>query len=408
VTADVREAPEAERFGAFRRLGRNRDFRLMWIGQATSELGSSITNLALPLLVFALSGSAALAGLLGTISYLTMWLAQIPGGYVADMFDRRRVMLWCDLGRAVLVGVAAVAVFTGLATPVLLLVVVGAATFLWSTFGAAEQQAIRLVVPSDQLPEAIGINQARGFAMDLVGPVLCGWLFTLDHALPLSVDVITFMVSLACVWFVRTSLRTENRPTVGRLLPDVGRGWTELWRNPFLRAKTAYSIVTNFAVSMLLFVLILSSAGGVLIGLGVSIASAAGLAGSLLAPAAARLVPMRALLVGVALLRAGSLAVALLVGASWALVPVLATVILLGPMAGAALAVAQIRLVPGEVLGRAGGASGFLSSALQPVAPLAAGLLVQYLAPGPVKLVLIGAFLLVALVAAVVPGLSRR
>ncbi|WP_406457174.1 MFS transporter [Streptomyces sp. NBC_01622] len=393
---------------AARALGHNRDFRLLWIGQATSELGSSISMLALPMLVLVLSGSAALAGLLGTVAFLAAWLGQLPGGYIADMFDRRRVMLLCDLGRAVLTGLAVVAVVTSTAPATVLLVVVGVSMFLWMAFAAAQTQAIRMIVPAEQIPEAVGVNQARGYAVDMVGPLLAGWLFTIDHAAPLVVDAVTFVVSLVCVWLLRTALKAESRPTMRRLLPDVGRGWSVLWRHPFLRAMTVYAMVTNFAVSMLLFVLILGSAGGVLVGAGISVAAAAGLLGSLLAPQVSRRVPMRPLLVTAALLRAGSMVLAATLGSGTALVAVLAGVLLLGPMVGAALTSAQMLLVPGDVLGRVRGASGFLSSALQPLAPLAAGFLVQYLDRTAAQFVLVGAFVAVAVVAAVMPGFSRR
>jgi Major Facilitator Superfamily len=395
------------RRGRFGVLGGNRDFRLLWIGQATSELGSSLSMLALPMLVLATSGSAALAGLLGTISFLTMWLAQLPAGYVADMFDRRTVMLVCDIGRAVLFGLGALAVATSTAPAAVLLAVVAVSTFLWMAFGAAQAQALRLIVPADQLPEAVSISQARGFAMDLIGPLLAGSLFIVDHALPLGVDAVTFLVSLACVWSLRTRLASENKPTVRRLLPDLGRGWTVLWRHPFLRAKTVYAMVSNFAVSMLLFVLILSSGSGVLVGVGVSLASAAGLLGSLVAPAVTRRVQLRSLLVAGGLLRAAGLVLAAAFGGTVALVVVLATVMLLGPITSAALTSVQLLVVPGEVLGRAGSASAFLSSTLLPLAPLTAGILVQYLDLTVAQCLLAGAFGLVAAIAAVLPGFRR-
>jgi MFS family permease len=410
ATGTTVRAKVRHRFGGYSTLSGNRDFRLLWIGQAASELGSSISTLALPMLVLATTGSAALAGLLGTVSFLTMWLAQLPGGYIADMFDRRKVMLVCDLGRAVLFGIAVVAVLTSTAPATVLLVVVGVSTFLWMAFGAAESQALRLIVPAEQIPEAVSVSQARGFAMDLVGPLLCGGLFIIDHALPLGVDVVTFLVSLVCVWFLRTSMKSENKPTARRLLPDVGRGWTVLWRNQFLRAKTAYAMVSNFAVSMLLFVLILrsGSGSGLLVGVGISLASLAGLLGSLSAPAVSRRVPLRTLLISTGLIRSAGLVLAAAVGGTAALVAVLATVMLLGPITGAALASAQMVLVPGEVLGRAGSASAFLSSTLLPLAPLTAGFLVQYLDLTVTQYALAGAFLFVAFVAAALPGFRKE
>jgi len=389
-------------------LRRNRDFRLMWIGHATSELGTSISVLVMPLLVLTLSGSAALAGLLGTVGFATSWLATLPGGYVADMFDRRRVMLICDAGRAVLVGLTALAVFTEMAPAPALVVVVGATTCMAASFGAAEIQAVRIIVPIEQIPDAVGINQARGYAIGMVGPLMAGWLLAVNNALPLGVDAVTYLVSLVCVWSLRTTLAPENRPQVRRLLPDIGAGWTTVWRHPFMRALTTYAVVVNFAGSMLLYVLILGSGGKVLIGAGISLAAAAGLAGSLVAPAVSRRVPTRALVVGTELVRVASLVAVTLTGSAVGLVFVLAAAMLLSPIVGASLTSTKMRLVPGEILGRVNGASMFMSTALQPLAPLCAGLLVEYASRTVAQLVLVGAFGAVAVLCAVVPGFGAR
>ncbi|MEV6010096.1 MFS transporter [Streptomyces sp. NPDC051976] len=398
------EARTSARLPAVRALGGNHDFRLLWIGQAASELGSSISALALPMLVLALSGSAALAGLLGTLAYVAAWLGQLPGGYIADMFDRRRVMLVCDAGRAVLAGLAVVSVLTSTAPVAVLLTVVCASTFLWMAFAAAQTQSVRMIVPPEAIPDAVSINQARGYAVDIGAPVIAGWLFTLHHAMPLVVDAATFVVSFACVWCLRATFAAETRPTMRRFLPDMGRGWSVLRRQPFLWATALYSMVTNFAMSMLLFTLILGGSGGLLVGTGVSVAAAAGLLGSLLAPAVARRVTLRPLLVVVALTRAGSLALAAVSGNGTVFVAVLAVVLLAGPMVGASLTSAQILMVPGDVLGRVSSASRFLGTAAQPLAPVIAGLLVQHFDLRATQLVLTAAFGVVALYAALAPG----
>jgi drug/metabolite transporter (DMT)-like permease len=84
---------------------------------------------------------------------------------------------------------------------------------------------------------------------------------------------------------------------------------------------------------------------------------------------------------------------------------VVAVAALLGPLVAATLSSAQLLLIPGELLGRTSAASAFLSSALQPLAPLAAGLVVEYLSRTAAQYVLAGAFVLVAVVSATMPGL---
>jgi DNA-binding transcriptional ArsR family regulator len=81
-------------------LWRNRDFLLLWSGQTISTLGTRISGLAYPLLVLAVTGSPAQAGLVGfaqTLPYLVWFL---PAGALVDRWDRKRVMLVADAGRA--------------------------------------------------------------------------------------------------------------------------------------------------------------------------------------------------------------------------------------------------------------------------------------------------------------------
>ena len=80
-------------------LWRNRDFTLIWLSQALSELGNSIAALAVPLLLLGSGHSPAQAGLVGTIGLVVIVVGRLPAGVLADRVDRRRVMLICDAVR---------------------------------------------------------------------------------------------------------------------------------------------------------------------------------------------------------------------------------------------------------------------------------------------------------------------
>src|SRR4051794_34414381 len=93
-------------------LRRNRDFVLLWSGQALSSLGSRISFAAFPLLVLALTGSPAQVGWVTFAGTLPLFLWSLPAGALVDRWNRRRVMLLADAVRAgalVSVAVATVA-----------------------------------------------------------------------------------------------------------------------------------------------------------------------------------------------------------------------------------------------------------------------------------------------------------
>lgn len=80
----------------------DRDFRLVLGGQGVSALGDAITFTALPLLVVTLTGSGIVMGIVGVLQTIPDLVLGLPAGALADRWDRRRLIIWADLGRALL------------------------------------------------------------------------------------------------------------------------------------------------------------------------------------------------------------------------------------------------------------------------------------------------------------------
>src|SRR4051794_30753186 len=90
-------------------LWRNRDFILLWSGQVVSTIGTRVTSVAYPLLVLAQTHSPAKAGLVGFAQSLPYMLFYLPAGALVDRWNRKRVMLVSDAGRALALGSLAIA-----------------------------------------------------------------------------------------------------------------------------------------------------------------------------------------------------------------------------------------------------------------------------------------------------------
>lgn len=184
-------------------LRRNRTFQVLWIGGAASALGSSVTALTLPLLILAVTGSPALAGIASTCQLAAMVLVGLPAGVWVDRLDRRRIMVACEALRLATLTVFAVVVLTDAVAfwhVVALAVVNGGAS---AFFGPAHATAVQAVVPEAQLRSAYAQNEARGHAGSMAGPPLGGFLFTLSRWVPFLVDAATYLVSLVCVLLAR-------------------------------------------------------------------------------------------------------------------------------------------------------------------------------------------------------------
>ncbi len=151
---------------------RIRNYRLLWTGQLISEVGDGLTNLALLLLVNALTGStAALAAMAIVLAIPPLTIGLVAGTYV-DRLDRRRIMLVSDAMRAVLVlGFIAVA-STGSLWLLYVLAFVQAS--IGTFFTPARSAILPRVVPTEGLLAANSLSQATRVVSGIVGSALAG------------------------------------------------------------------------------------------------------------------------------------------------------------------------------------------------------------------------------------------
>src|SRR5947208_2885522 len=153
-------------------LWRNRDFLLLISGQAVSSVGSQISLIAFPLLILALTHSPAQTGLMTALRGLPFALFSLPAGALIDRWDRKRVMILCDIGRAIALGSIPVALaLHGLTYMQLYLVSILEGT-LFVFFNLAESACLPHVVAKEQLPAAVAQNEVLFSASNVVGPAL--------------------------------------------------------------------------------------------------------------------------------------------------------------------------------------------------------------------------------------------
>ena len=215
-------------------LWRNRDYLLLWGGQSVSALGTQASQLALPLLVLALTGSAARAGLVGGMRGLAYVLCALPAGAVVDRWNRRRIMVLCDVARAIAFASIPIALIAGRLTAMQLYGVSLLEGALYAFFGLAETASLTRVVPAERLPAAISQNQATESGSLLLGPPLGGALFGLARQLPFVADAISYALSAVSLLFIRSSLHEETRADPGALRDEMSEGARWIRRQPAL------------------------------------------------------------------------------------------------------------------------------------------------------------------------------
>lgn len=243
-------------------LWRNRNFLLLWGGQAVSSAGGAASQLALPLLILALTHSPAQAGFAGALRALAYLLLGLPAGALIDRWDRKRTMILCDAGRALALGSIplALALALGRLTMAQLYLISLIEGTLYVFFTLAESAALPRVVSKAQLPAATAQNEVTGGVVTLIGPSLGGVLFGLGRALPFLVDAISYVASVLSLAWIHLPFQEEHSSPQGhglRVEVREGLGW--LWREPVVRALALLhgGLILSYE-GMLLIVLVIA------------------------------------------------------------------------------------------------------------------------------------------------------
>jgi MFS family permease len=234
---------------------RERNFRLFFIGQASSTLGSSFTTVALAFAVLQVTGSVADVGLALAATRLPLTLFVLFGGVVGDRLPRRAVMLASDAGRFVTQGAAAVLLLSGRARLWELLVLFAMNGLAQALFNPAAVGLVPELVDGEPLQAA---NALLGFGRSgaaLLGQLLGGALVTLTSpGTAFALDSFSFLIS---AWALsRLSLQgvMAVRPA-GLFFVELRQGWDEfrsrrwLWIGVVhIALLNAFALVAFFAL----------------------------------------------------------------------------------------------------------------------------------------------------------------
>ena len=267
-------------------LWHNRDFMLLWGGQVVSTLGSMTSHVIYPLLILALTDSPAAAGVAGALRFVPYLVFSLPVGALIDRWDRKRVMVFSDLGRAVAVGSIPVAMALDALTLPHVYIVCFIEGSLFVFFNIAEVAALPRVVARAQLPEATAYNEAGFGVAGIVGPSMGTILYqTFGRAVPFVADAVTYLVSLASLLAIKTRFQADTVVVKHDLLAEIAEGLRWLWAKPLIRFMaflTGGLNLVNAAMPLVMIVLAKElGAGDAEIGIIFSIAGVGGILGSL-------------------------------------------------------------------------------------------------------------------------------
>lgn len=367
-----------------------RDFRLLLLGQTTSQLGTQVSAVAVQLLaVVTLHATPVQLGLVNASATLAFLLIGLPAGAYLDRLRRRPVLVASDALRALLLAtIPAAAASGGLGIGLLVTVslLVGVARVF---FDVGYQSYLPTVVGRGGVLKGNSTMETIRTAGQIAGPALGGWLVGLIGAADVVlVQAVTFAVSAVSL----VAIRAHETPSGGHavrvpLRTQIAEGLAYVARTPVLRATAATSALGNltFALASSVSVIFLTRDLGLpaaAVGLIVAAGSVTAMIGAASTPWLARRIGS-ARIVWVALAVTGPLAILgpLAQRGWWVTLVVVGTAA--GELGQIVYAITNVslrqRLCPDDVLGRVNATMRVLIMGLYPVGALAGGVLGELL-----------------------------
>ncbi|MGW2919214.1 MFS transporter [Streptomyces angustmyceticus] len=419
-------SPAAARVDAAVPLSRNRDYHILWSSQLMSELALETLAVAVPLLILARHGSPLQLGLASSALAAAHMIAVVPAGMIVDCWDRRALMLCCQLLRVLGAASLAGALLLDRYTFWHVLLVVVLEGVLGSVFDPAEHAALPQVVSPDQLSTAVARNAARPYIATLVGPGAAGFLFSVLPLGPFLSNAVMLVLSSVALCFLRlprgrpdTAAEEGGAPDTDGGGPggqptgrDMAAGFRWVLGQPVIRTTMIWMMVTNLAFSALLIVLLALSGedrvGPGELGLTMACFGAGGLLGGLFAARLHAVARPPVILLGFTWTAALGAALMAVVPTGLPQGVLLAVMAFFAPLANTTVLTYQLTITPDALRGRMSGVAGFCSGGAGVAGPAFGGALTAVAGGGTAAVLLCaGCLALVALAATASPTLRR-
>jgi len=210
-----------DRVGLLRPL-RSRDFRLLWAGMSISLVGDGILLVAIAWTAYSLWNTPAALSVVGIAMTVPTIVWLLFGGAISDRGDRRRILLYSDIGRGIVIGLLAALSLAHVLTFALLVVLVAAYATGTAFFTPAFESIVPTIVDPADLAQANALDQfVRPLAFRLAGPALGGVLVgSLGAGSAFAVDAVSFVASAAAVFAMGPAARPEATGSTATAVAD--------------------------------------------------------------------------------------------------------------------------------------------------------------------------------------------
>ncbi|GAB4253398.1 MAG: MFS transporter [Thermoleophilia bacterium] len=216
--------------------------------QGLSSLGTSVSTVALAVMVFEVTGSVLhMGGILASATF-PLVVMSFAGGAFLDRFEARKLMVVADLARAVLILLMP---FAAARSVGLVYVVAGTIGVFSSIFNPSQVKLVGEVARREDLVRVNSYLSIAREGFELAGYMVGGALVvSIGYFSTFLLDGLTYMGSALCLIGVPKTVRPEHAPSLARLLRESPRALAEIWRHVDLRANLLFALFPMTAIMM--------------------------------------------------------------------------------------------------------------------------------------------------------------
>lgn len=197
-------------------------YRWLFFGQLISMLGSCISWVATPFYLYELTKSNAKVGLLGIVSLVPLVLFGIWGGAMADKFNRKRMIIFCEVLLTVLFATFAYLIQTKQAGELTVFIFTFITSCFWGFHRPALESLTPLLIKKEDIPRVSSLQGFRGTFAHIIGPAIGGLLIaTAGAAMTFYIDAASYALSVVCMLMIHPPKR-EVEASAKEL------GWTSI------------------------------------------------------------------------------------------------------------------------------------------------------------------------------------
>lgn len=224
---------------------RFRDFRLFWGGAVISLVGTQMQMAAVAWQVYLLTHSPVALGLIGLVRVVPIVGFSLIAGVLADVINRRRLLLLTESSLLAVSALLALATFTGLVNIwiVYALTAIGASAYAFDM--PARQALVPSLVTAQRLPNALSLMSMAFEAGSILGPAAAGFIIAAGGVGPVyTVDVVSYLAVLAALLVIRPP---AVEGAIARIsIKAAVEGLHFVWKTPIILSTMTLDFVANF------------------------------------------------------------------------------------------------------------------------------------------------------------------